>query len=467
MMRTAAVTTLLLAVTLAGCFGGGDSGDGDDGTDPVQDPCVDDPIGWTPADVAEHDHKDRSHHAAPCNLELVWHSSMTEQFGQFAGAHAMDLHEASNLLVVSVEWGDQGRGFDIFDVSNPEDLVKVGEYRNEEASGGDRNVAFSDDGQYVFMANEAGGQSAATSAGVRVIDVSDSSEPTDALFYNIAPSGVHTVTAFTVDGVQYVAALNFGVHILRLTEDALGNLRMVTVGRFATATPQQIAAHPEPGPTPFQRDVYGHDTWVTEDPLTGQTLLYFAYSYEGVRVLDVSTPSAPQVVASWVPQDEHAPHYIHDVRAFVNESGSRIMVVEAETFEDRHVDVASPLWIVDVTDFANPVELYRWTNPGGHGSDNLGLSTHFFRFLGEHVVLSHYHGGVWILDLADPANVTVDAYYLPVAETGYDAQVSPIDAWNLDMIPMTFDVEVDARGYVYAADVSTGLYSLHWPDAPA
>lgn len=466
MKKPFGLALLMIGVALAGCLGGDDSGDGGDGSPPVGDPCVADPIGWTPDGVAEHDHKDRSHHAAPCNLTRVWHSSMTEQFGQFAGAHAMDLHEESNLLVVSVEWGDQGRGFDLYDVTDPESLAKVGEYRNEQASGGDRNVAFSEDGQYVFMANEAGGQAAATSAGVRVVDVSDPANPEDALFYNIAPSGVHTVTAFTVDGVQYVAALNFGVHILRVTEDPLGDLRMVTVGRFATATPQQIAAHPEPGPTPFQRDIYGHDTWVTEDPITGQTLLYFAYSYEGVRVLDVSTPSAPTIVASWVPQDEYAPHYIHDVRAFVNADDRRIMVVEAETFEDRHIDVASPLWIVDVTDFDNPVELFRWTNPGGHGSDNLGLSTHFFRFLGEHLVLSHYHGGVWILDLADPENVTVDAYYMPVAETGYDAAVSPLQ-WNLDMIPMTFDVEVDARGYVYAADLSTGLYSLRWDEAPA
>jgi hypothetical protein len=414
-----------------------------------------------PAGAAEHDHRNLSHHqGVACNMRMVSHAAMTEQEGEFPGAHAVDVHE--DLLVVSVEYGNEGRGFNLYDVSDPTRPTLLSEYRNPEASGGDRNIAFSADGQWLYMANEAGGQSTVTSAGVRLFDVSDPAQPVEVSFTPIAPSGVHTITAFAIGGTQYAAALNFGVHLLELRADALGTMRLVPVGRFATATPAQIAAHPEPSPTTLQRSVYGHDTYVEQDPETGQTLLYFAYAYDGARVLDISVPSAPQEVARWAPSDEGAPHYIHDVKPYFTQDGRRIMVVEAETFEDRHIQTPSPVWFVDITDFEAPTELFKWTNPGGHGSDQLGLSSHFFRIMDQRVYLSHYHGGVWVLDGRDPANVTELAYYMPAQDTGYTPSEDCCIGWNLGSIPMVFDVAVDERGYVYAADLATGLYVLEY-----
>ena len=452
-MRHVLAGSLLVALAVGGCFGGPEG----DGPSPGPDPgavCTEDPLAFD-AQGDGHVHTDLADHAVSCNVRLLAHLPLTAQEGEFAGAHSMAIYE--DLVAVAVTYGNAGHGFDLIDVRDRGAPKVVGSFREDSATGGDRNLAFSEDGTLIFMANEGARENA---TGVRVVDVSDPTNPVEESFAIVAPSGVHTIEAFTIDGVQYVAALNYGVHILRL-QDVLGSQRLVPVGRYATATPEQIAQEDPTDTTKLTRSVYGHDTTVVKDEATGATLLYFAYAYQGIRVLDISNPSMPSEVGRWTPEPDNGTHYVHAVKPYwLGER--RLMVVEAETFEDGHVDTASPIWVVDVTDFEAPEVLYEWTNPGGHGSDRLLFSTHFFEIFEERVYMAHYHGGVWVLDVSVPEDVRVDGYYMPAQDTGYTPGPDCCIGWNLGAMPMTFDVKVDSRGFVHAADLATGYYALEF-----
>jgi hypothetical protein len=390
-------------------------------------------------------------------MTLVSHAALTKEFGQYAGAHSIAIHDP--LLAVAVSSPHGGHGFDLFDISLPTMPLLLSQYRDASATGGDRNLAFSADGKWVFMANEGPRENA---TGIRVVSVATPTSPRLESFATIAPSGVHTVEAFTIGSDQYVAALNYGVHLLKLQE-VNGVHRLVHVGRYATADPIQIANDPSlQDPVPIRRSVYGHDTFVMKDPKLDKTLLYFAYAYQGVVVLDISNPSVPVELGRWTPQGDNGAHYVHAAKAFVRPDGKRILVVEAETFEDNHIETPSPFWIVDASNFASMKLLAKWVNPGGHGADRLFLSTHFFEVRDDHVFLSHYHGGVWVLNITNPQTPTVAGYYQPHADTGYTPAANCCIGWNLAGIPMTFDVKLDSRGYVWAADYATGLYGLRW-----
>jgi hypothetical protein len=83
--------------------------------------------------------------------------------------------------------------------------------------------------------------------------------------------------------------------------------------------------------------------------------------------------------------------------------------------------------------------------------------------------LTHYHAGVWKLDVSSAAKLAqpqVAGYYLPHVDTGLRAQSSHgaypapnICNFPLTEIPNVFDLEV-RDGIVYAADLHTGLYVL-------
>lgn len=445
----------LILAGLSGCFEGS-------GPDPSPTPTpfvFVDPM----TTDANHDHRDPAAHDFRLNVSLVGHNPLVEQEGEAAQSHAIDA--CGNWVAVGREFPGT-EGVDIVDVSDPANPEWVGRFRDPNAVGGDRNVAWSADCRFIFMATEG---NRTEQAGVRVIRAEDKTQPRFESYYNVNPSaridptranvggGVHTIYALQVGGVQYVYALNYGVHILRL-EEVAGTARLVLAGRYASNSAQQLAEAAEGGdPTTIRRTIYGHDMTVYEEG--GRTILYVAYAYEGLRVVDITNPAAPMELAQWVPPGPGDPHYVHGVKSYTRADGRRITIVEAETFEERNLKLPSPIWILDTTDFRNLRLLSSWTNPGGHGGDRLFYSTHFMALDGDELWMAHYHGGVWVLDLSDPSRPRVAGYYMPSEDTAYLPNPNCCIGWKLSGIPMTFDV-VFHRGVAWAADFSTGLYGL-------
>lgn len=450
-MRTPTRFALLLAAAvLAGCASD-DAGSFLPGTDPAL-PGPEDPL--VPPDG--HDHLDPAEHALARNAKLVGHDGLVPR-GENPGAHALEV--VGDYLYVSTSFSLPGLA--ILDVANPADMKVMSVYEDAKAPGGDRAVAVSADGDFVFLGAE-GGSEDAEGNGVRIVDATDKAAPQDVGFYPIPYFGAHTVFASEIGGVQYVYALSGGVHILRFDRAVPGGPKLVPVGRYATATPEQITKDPGGSPqgraTYALRDAFAHDMFVQVDPVIDRPLMYVAYAYEGLKIVDIGDPSRPTLVASWVPGGEGAPWYVHTV-AVTMIGDRRIAVVGSEVFEGRHLEVPSPVWILDVTDLSAPRLLHTWTNPGGHGSDSLFYSAHFLRIEDGRVALSHYHGGMWFLDIRDPDAVETVGYYMPHEDHGFAPPQNCCFGFHLAGIPMTMDV-VWKDGVAFAADIFTGVYAV-------
>jgi hypothetical protein len=429
--------------------------------------CVDNPL---PNDEA-HDHGDPAQHQYACNATLIAHASLRE-FGWSeevpVGAHALAIHE--HLLAVAVNSGEGGtgqQGFHLFDVSDPADPIHRSFWNAGVPVNGDRTIAFSPDGKTVFLGFESDPR-----PGVAAVDVTDPTAPVEVAFWSDPTGyGPHTLSAGDIGGVTYVFSLALGVAILRYDGAFTMESRFVTADELAILDAARLADPGNPNTYPLTyalRSLYGHDMTLYNDPDTGKALLMVAYAYDGFKIVDVTRPTAPILQASWMPPpDSTHRHYTHSVAAERGDDGRLLIVVGSETFEEQNQGFGSPLWILDGTDAvtaapntAVPEHLGTWRNPGDIPAGRLGLSIHFFRVQDGLIYLSHYHGGVWGIDARSPearADPQHFAYHLAVPD---DAVQPPEDCcigWDLGRIPMVFDVEVDAQGNVYAADLMQGL----------
>lgn len=425
-------------------------------------------------DVDGHNHTDPAQHRFAQNASLLAYDDL-RRFGWSAevpvGAHVVDLAAERKLLAVGVNGGhgDEGQqGFHLFDVSEPTALRHLSYYESGQPVGGDRTLAFSGDGMTLFLGYEGDAR-----PGVAAIDVSDPAAPREVAFWDDPQGyGSHTISAGTIDGVEHVFSLAMGVNILRY--EASG---FTLVGKYLTA--DQLAAldavgmaagdgGPGPAQTYALRALYGHDMTFFQDPVTGKPMLFVAYAYEGFKAVDLSVPSAPVLLYRWqAPADTAHKHYVHSVEAARLESGQLLVVVGSETFEAENQGIASPLWILDATLAAGspiplavePMHVGTWRNPGGAAAGSLGLSVHFFRLEDGLLYLSHYHGGIWGVDLRTPeawADPQHFAYVMPVPPGAALPPKECCIGFDLDGVPMVFDVEV-LDGVAYGADIIQGV----------
>ena len=466
-LRAALLVPVLLGLSLlAGCLSS---------HPPADDPMAgyaspNDPIPMKGVDG--HDHRDPAQHRFARNATLVGWDDL-RRFGwspeTIVGAHALDL--SGHLLAVGVNAGetaDGQQGFHLFDTSDPAHLVHLSYYQSPEPVGGDRTIAFSQDGKTLFLGYEG----ANVRPGVSAVDVSDPLHPKEAAFWQDPQNyGSHTVSTGTMGGVQYVFSLALGINIL--TYDASG---FHLVGKYLTADQLAILdaagiAAGDQGPGAAEtyafRAAYGHDMTFFQDPVTGKPLLFVAYAYEGLKVLDMSNPSVPVLLARWMPPaDSSEKAYTHSVAAERLPSGELLVVVGAETFEPPNQGVASPLWMLDATAAVAgtplavaPTHLSTWRNPGGAAAGNLGLSVHFFRLQDGLLFTSHYHGGVWGIDLrtlAAQKDPEAFGYIMPVPPGAIAPPEECCIGFDLGGVPMVFDVVVQGD-VVYAADIIQGV----------
>ncbi len=459
---------VVLLVVFAGCAGTAPGPGGAEQVSRFTSP--DDPI---PDETGSHDHRDPAQHMFARNATLLDGDDL-RRFGWSqelpVGAHALDI--SGDLLAVAVNAAhrDGGQqGVHLFDISDPANLTHLSFWDAQVAVNGDRTIAFSGDGKTLFLGFEGGG----VKPGVQALDISVPTAPVPVAFWEDPQDfGSHTISAGVIDGTQYVFSLAVGVNILRY--DATG---FTLVGKYVTADEAAFAdaidyvVGEEPGSpqTYAVRAVYGHDMNFYADPVTGTPLLLVAYAYDGAKILDISQPSAPVLLGRFMPPaDSSHKHYTHSITAERVDSGELIVVVGSETFEPNNQPIASPIWILDATATvaaapmtAPPMHLGTWRNPGETAAGNLGLSVHFFRQEAGFVYISHYHGGVWAVDLRTPeARAAPEAfgYIMPLPEGAITPPEDCCIGFDLDGAPMVFDVAV-RDGVVYAADIIQGVTS--------
>ncbi len=394
------------------------------------------------------------------NAEIIGHDSLA-LFGGSAeeqvGAHAVATF--GNLAAVAVN-GPGHQGFHLFDTTDGA-LSHLSFYDAKVSVRGDRTIAFSADGATVFLGHESGPQ-----PGVAAVDVTDPANPVLAGFWSDQTGfGPHTIGAGEASGTQYVFLLNAGVTILSYADGTF-----TLEGKYVTSDDLGIlgALQSSSGATTYAlRTVYGHDMAFWYDNATNTPYLAVAYAYDGVKLLDISNPAAPVLVMRWTPPtDTGHNHYVHSAAMYRDAQDRVILVVGSETFEEENQGIASPLWMLDVTaalgpTSLSPIHLNTWTNPGDAPAGHLSRSVHFFRVLEGVLYVSHYHGGVWALDVAAPTSAppATLGYIMPVATPAITPPEDCCIGFDLEAVPMIFDVDVTPGGVV-AADLIQGVFLL-------
>ena len=367
--------------------------------------------------------------------------------------------------------------------------------------------------------------------GVDVIDLANPRRPARTMFYPILGlGGVHTVRSHTIPsgpsspgkpraaGEYVISNQNgIGIDIAKVTKVA-GKRILTTVRQLGTIN---LAA------TIQNNEV--HDTFIQNDPLDGRTYLYNAAGFStGFNVYDMTDPSKITQVAEWDPTPEcENDWYAHTIdvthkggRRYVTMPAEMLLMIDPQspsglsemsegdkyngcgTFVGNG-DKPGPLWIVDATDFSklgpandkkSPEEALRtdaalkknsldalvatWTNPAGRAGGSLTFSPHNQQIVGDKIYLSHYHGGVYVLD----ASAAFSGRRERPTEVGFivphDDRTRPLlgqptltgllgrfftdfplgrpEIW--DMVPY--------EGHILASDMTGGFYSLKYDDSP-
>lgn len=127
------------------------------------------------------------------------------------------------------------------------------------------------------------------------------------------------------------------------------------------------------------------------------------------------------------------------------------VLVVNEALASHCAEARQMVWLADVTDEARPMTVSGWTVPeasgnfcargrfGAHASNESFASVYYRRL----VFVSWFNAGVRVLDIRDPYRPTEVAHFIPAGN------------------PLTNNVEVDERGYIYIVDRgSLGLHIL-------
>lgn len=393
----------------------------------------------------DHDHSDPALHAFSWGFTQTSHAPVAGSATHSAGVHALDVKQSTLFAAAYGGDADAEGGLYVYDLADPATPKLTGRVRFVGAMGGDRSMEATDDAQFVVMGTETltslGQLNVAAPAGMYLIDVKDKASPRIVDFLPYPPFGVHSIT----------------IH-------KIGDKDIVFAGASAGRNVVEIQRAPVPKLVQIGTRAIGHDAVIMDDPIEGKPFLYSAQGGAGFEVYDVSNPAAPQKVAAWNIPDRGDRYYVHQSAVqFID--GKRILVVESEDWEDY----ASPLWVIDATDLGDMQLLGNWTNPGNHAAEGLRYSMHNPIFVGSTLIVSHYHGGVWALDLSTPekqARPEVTGVFLPgepggkpTKPIGYTLLSATGRSFNVLDTPYTMDVETH-EGYVYVADLHTGLYTI-------
>ncbi|MBW3583635.1 MAG: hypothetical protein KY455_11105 [Euryarchaeota archaeon] len=464
-------SSVFLALTLAATLIAGCIGDDDSARDVAEDgPDLGTFV--TPI-LLDHDHTDSSLHQLAWNMERTGGTLLSKGARGYAAPHALDI-KADKLFVSAYSaTGDEVAGVYIFDIAaDPADPPLLGAWKVRGPGGGDRNMEATADGKFVVVSYEAqdcAGNVGPENAGMHLLDVSDPTAPVEVDYVAITPGETsaaeqHSITIHSDESGDYVY---HGSGDSRLYKIDRTEKKLVPMGGFSS----------------------GHDSTTFTDPLTNTTLLLSA-DVSRLTIYDLNDPATPKAVGTWdVPRPET--YYVHTAVAD-HIGGRNIAIVNSEDFRQD----PSAFWVLDITDPAVPEVLSQWTTPDDVPSGDLTFSLHNPRIEAGILTFSYYHAGVWQFDLNDNTSWAAPeprAYYLPHGPVGEAAKpdgepvmakacgllldghhrVPPPDYLPgegpsrgsldilMDSVPFTFDVEVQ-DGYVYAADVNTGIHVLRF-----
>ena len=435
-------------------------------------------------EAEDHDHNESSQHQGLfCRMRTTSFLPLTNgelSEGLEENSKLGEMDAKGDILAVAVQEPVGGAlFFDVSDASKPKFLSRYEHARCALGNNCGAYVEMMADGKTALLALQqtdlmpglASGHQG-QSPGVAVIDLSDPTQPKLSQEYRtVSVQGIHTARSYVIkDGpaageYAFLIQNGVGVEITRVMETPAGK-QMVRVANI-----------PEPDSTNITST---HDTFIQTDPTDGKTYLYTAGGFTyGFRVYDVSNPAAPVQVAEWDPTPDCRNDWYSHTIDVTTVNGRRIVTMPAELFDfgeqadagdecgtvSGNGDKAGPLWFVDTTDFANPKLITTWTNPAGRAAGDLTFSPHNQQIVGDKVVLSNYHGGVFVLDAAAAFAGRDERPRELNWAVPYDGQTRPtLETGSFPHTRGDFWDAVFYRDHLLAADIKGGLYSLRVQD---
>lgn len=304
-----------------------------------------------------------------------------------------------------------GDGLRIIDVSDPTQPTELGH----------QAVEFPDVGEIwndVKLASGPGGQRYALMgsdvAGVVVVDVTAPATPSIVAHFGTPPdgqAGINIHTLYVSGGRAYLANSDRGLEIWRVTDPSAPT----KLGEWAL-------------------NGYLHDLFVRGDRA------YLNYWGDGMQVLDVTDPASPQLLGAFADYGEDTSH-----SSWVFDTGGKAIALHGDEQFGAH------LRLVDVTE-----NTPGFTQQVGEWQTRPEVSIHNVMALGTLGVIAHYQDGVRVLDLANPAQPQLVAWFntWPGYATGY----------GNSFFEGTVGVDVDpVTQRVYVADTHRGLLILALP----
>lgn len=189
--------------------------------------------------------------------------------------------------------------------------------------------------------------------------------------------------------------------------------------------------------------------------------VYFGYGTNSAGVMQIvdrrkllEGPREPTEANLLAPQvgrfDLPASYGAHTTFPILGLNGRDYVLVVNEELSSHCREEHQKAWIVDVTDEAGPRVVSTWMPQGaeafcakgrfGAHSSNESFAPIYYRRL---VFIAWFNAGVRVLDIRDPAKPVEVAHFVPEGS------------------PVTNNVEVDERGYVYVVDRgSMGMHVL-------
>ncbi len=167
---------------------------------------------------------------------------------------------------------------DVSDLGRPK---VVGRYDDDARDSLDGDLAFSDDGNWLFYARQT---EQFSKDGIHVLDVSDPSAPRLTTYQ--PQGGTFRIAYYATESAEWVISL-----------DAIHGL---VVNRFERTTGQLVPVHVDPLPaTKVGGPASAGIAVVPKDRMSGKPLLYVTTGRTGLQVFDFSDPANPRQLGAW------------------------------------------------------------------------------------------------------------------------------------------------------------------------
>ncbi len=497
-MRLLAVGLILL-VALAGCAGS-----------TSQDPneAAPEPEVWAAPDWAihalandpDHDHGNWTHHEGRTtpNFRTLGHDALvTDRAGGTSGGYlcgevAVDL-EGRRIAVTQSHFDDVA--LVVADVTNATAPKMLAELVIDGFSTYD--AAISDDARYALIAVSGGPATSLLdvpadpipvrlgwrnacgetfspivkilpTSSVILVDLADPTEPLIVDQALVPSSGVHSVSAATIDGTHYVAASSTG------GVSAASNFVFFTIEEDENLGPTLRYYGIYDGINLQSQDMgYGvsnlhTDATLQKHPLTGQVLAYLASWDGGLIIVELVERGIVTWQGDWgargiTPSETFQ---IHSTTPLPELWGDRhITIIGEETITPRTGMPTGLVLVIDTTDPSDPVEVARWTLPTDLGGWDASLiySPHYIDAIGQTVFVSMYHGGVWAFDASPehwpyPPSVGV---YIPSIHN--PQAPPPRGGWAvMSYAPVISEVVALEDGTMITFDSRGGIYTYRY-----